>query len=467
LALSYPHTLAGRYEIREAIGEGNFSVTYRATDKVLGRDVAVKVLREQYVQHAGFASRFENEARAAALISHPNVIQVFDYGREDDIAFIVMQYVPGLSLKEYIRDNDPLSIEESTEFTRQILDGLAAIHDAGIIHRDIKPQNVLMSNQRLLKLTDFGIARLDSASAGLTESGTALGTAAYMAPEQASGQTLGHETDLYAVGVILYEMTTGELPFPGDNAVQVMYRHVNEEPSPPRAINPGIPTTIEAFIMRAMSKDPGARFPSARAMRDALDSPGMVAMSRRREPVVDPAGVTAVSTAVVAGAPPRVPPAYEYADDEGDRRRPWGIIFALVALLLVFGLVAAIALSGNGDDEDPTPTVLAGADATATEAIVEPTATETPEPTATIEPSPTLEPTATPTVTPTVTPRARTGDRTECCTGCLQSTSTGRGVTRIRRRLDLARTALPTSTSSSSSPGWTMSGPRRCRSGSR
>jgi serine/threonine-protein kinase len=402
LALSYPHTLAGRYEIREAIGEGNFSVTYRATDKVLGRDVAVKVLREQYVQHAGFTSRFENEARAAALISHPNVIQVFDYGREDDIAFIVMQYVPGLSLKEYIRDHAPLSIDESTEFTRQILDGLAAIHEAGIIHRDIKPQNVLMSNQRLLKLTDFGIARLESASAGLTESGTALGTAAYMAPEQASGQTLGHETDLYAVGVILYEMTTGKLPFPGDNPVQVMYRHVNEEPPPPRAINPSIPVTVEAFILRAMSKDPGARFPSARAMRDALVSPGMVAAPRRREPVVDPSGVTAVTTAVGAGAPPGAPPVYEYADDEGGRRRPWGIILALAALLLVLGLVAAIALAGNGDD-DAEPTVLAGADATAT---VEPTATETPEPTATAEPTETPEPTATPSPTPepTATP---------------------------------------------------------------
>ena len=402
MALSYPHTLAGRYEVREAIGEGNFSVSYRATDKVLGRDVAIKVLREQYVQHAGFTSRFENEARAAALISHPNVIQVFDYGREDDIAFIVMQYVPGLSLKDYIRDHAPLSVDESTEFTRQILDGLAAIHEAGIIHRDIKPQNVLMSDQRHLKLTDFGIARLESAAAGLTESGTALGTAAYMAPEQASGQTLGRETDLYAVGVILYEMTTGQLPFPGDNPVQVMYRHVNEEPPPPRAINPSIPSTVEAFILRAMTKDPSGRFPSARAMRDALVSPGMAGVPRRREPVVDPSGDTAVTTAVAAGAPPRVPPPYDYAVEER-RRRPWGIIMALAALLLVILLVAAIALAGNGDD-DQEPTIAAGADTTATGEIVEPTATETPEPTATVEPSATPEPTATATVAPTETP---------------------------------------------------------------
>lgn len=420
MALSYPHTLAGRYEVREAIGEGNFSVTYRATDKVLGRDVAVKVLREQYVQHAGFTSRFENEARAAALISHPNVIQVFDYGREDDIAFIVMQYVPGASLKDYIRDHAPLSIDESTGFTGQILDGLAAIHEAGIIHRDIKPQNVLMSEQRLLKLTDFGIARLESASAGLTESGTALGTAAYMAPEQASGQQLGRETDLYAVGVILYEMTTGRLPFPGDNPVQVMYRHVNEDPPPPRSINPSIPVTVEAFILRAMAKAPADRFHSAKAMRDALLSPGMAGVPRRREPVIDPNQATAVTTAVTAGGPPLAPPpVYRYADDR--RRRPWAIILGLVALLLVILLVTAIALAGNGDDDDEPP-VLAAADQTQTAQAavgVVPTATNTPEPTATEEPtetpvpptataSPTVEPSATPEPTqtpePTVTP---------------------------------------------------------------
>lgn len=412
MALSHPDTLAGRYEIREAIGEGNFSVTYRATDKVLGRDVAVKILREQYVQHSGFTSRFENEARAAALISHPNVIQVFDYGREDDIAFIVMQYVPGASLKDYIRDHAPLSVDESVEFTRQILDGLAAIHEAGIIHRDIKPQNVLMSNQRLLKLTDFGIARLESAAAGLTESGTALGTAAYMAPEQASGQTLGRETDLYAVGVIMYEMTTGRLPFPGDNPVQVMYRHVNDQPPPPRTINPSIPVTVEAFILRAMAKEPGRRYPSARAMREALVSPGMAGVPRRREPVVDPLGDTAVTT-VVAGppprvppaAPPRVPPARGYAVDDR-RRRPWGIILGLVALLLVLLLVAAIALAGDGDGDDDTPGLGAGADPTATEAVIAPTATETAEPTATEEPTETPEPTASPTATPTAEPTA-------------------------------------------------------------
>ncbi|MGH9173562.1 MAG: protein kinase domain-containing protein, partial [Vicinamibacterales bacterium] len=287
LALSHPHTLAGRYEIREAIGEGNFSVTYRATDRVLGRDVAVKVLREQYVQHAGFASRFENEARAAALISHPNVIQVFDYGREDDATYIVMQFVPGATLKDYIRENAPLRIGESVDFTRQILEGLAAIHDAGIIHRDIKPQNVLMADHGQLKLTDFGIARLGTAATGLTESGTALGTAAYMAPEQASGQEIGHGADLYAVGVVLYEMLTGQLPFPGDNPVQVMYRHVNEMPPPPRSLNPDIPVTIEAFVMRALAKEPPDRYPSARAMRDALVSPGIDSMARRRPPLVD------------------------------------------------------------------------------------------------------------------------------------------------------------------------------------
>ena len=281
-----------------------------------------------------------------------------------------MQYVSGE--RRTTCDHAPLSIDESDRIRGEISDGLAAIHDAGIIHRDIKPQNVLMSEQRLLKLSDFGIARLESASAGLTESGTALGRRPTWLRSRRRANTFGRETDLYAVGVILYEMTTGRLPFPGDNPVQVMYRHVNEDPPPPRSINPSIPVTVESFILRAMAKDPADRFHSAKAMRDALLSPGMAAAPRRREPVIDPNQATAVTTAVAAGGPPFAPPpVYYYADD--DRRRPWAIILGLVALLLVILLVAAIALAGNGDDDDESP-VLAAADRTQTAGAVAPTA---------------------------------------------------------------------------------------------
>lgn len=412
--------LATRYKLRSPIGEGNFSVTWLATDLVLGRDVAVKILREQYYVHKGFAARFENEARAAALISHPNVIQVFDYGRDGEVPFIVMQYVPGPTLKAYIRDEHPLTVEEAVDFTREILEGLSAIHAAGIIHRDVKPQNVLLSETNQAKLTDFGIARLGTVEAGLTESGTALGTAAYMAPEQASGQPVTPASDLYSVGVIMYEMLTGRLPFPGDNPVQVMYRHVNELPPPPRSINRQIPFTIEAFILRALAKAPVDRFASARAMRDALLNPSSQATSVQAVvPSVDPSEATAVARAIPSappvaagrvggaaggGAPPRTPPRRVVERD--DRSQPQsrnGFIIPLLVFVLLLGTLGAVGLAGafSGDDGKSTATPTVAVVVVATETVEIPTSTPTQEPTATLTPEP---PTPTATVMPEPSP---------------------------------------------------------------
>jgi serine/threonine-protein kinase len=440
--LSVPRLIANRYEIRSRIGEGNFSITYRATDTVLGRDVAIKVLREQYVDHPGFAARFENEARAAALVSNPSVVPVFDFGREGKTAYIVMQYVAGPTLKDYIREEGPLTVEEAIEFTRQILDGLAAIHDAGIVHRDVKPQNVLLTETRQAKLTDFGIARM-AVDSYLTGTGTAIGTAAYMAPEQASGSAVGPQADLYSVGVILYEMLTSRLPFPGDNPVQVMYRHVNEFPPPPRTINRAIPIALESFVLRTLSKDPEDRYPDARAMRTALLDPAADMSAIRAGPrVVDPNQSTAINRNVIVrppqrraaavGAPPRVPPRGPRRPPARARRNPWPVILPLMALVGLGLVLGAIAFAGdsNGDGIEPTLTLPAvGASptdeptataeqATATlAATVAPTdtpaqPTATPEPpTATPEPpTPTPEPpTATPEPpTPTLEPETPT-----------------------------------------------------------
>lgn len=272
-----PREFAGRYSVRSPIGEGAFSVTYRAIDTSLQREVAIKVLREQYASHQGFDSRFEREARSAARISHPNVISVYDYGRQGTMPYIVMQLVDGPNLKEYVREEGPLTTEEAINFARQILEGLAAIHDEGIVHRDVKPQNVLIDEGLQAKITDFGVAFV-TVDPGLTETGMAVGTAAYMAPEQAAGDVVGPPTDLYAVGVILYELLTGRLPFAGENPVQVMYRHVNEMPLPPRSLNRAVPIGVEALVLKALSKDPQDRFPNARTMRDALMSPGSAAV---------------------------------------------------------------------------------------------------------------------------------------------------------------------------------------------
>ena len=420
-----PRTLGGRYALDRPIGEGNFSVTHRANDTVLGRQVAIKILREQYLAHSGFASRFENEARAAAAISHPNVIQVFDYGREDRTAYIVMQYVPGSSLKEYIRAEGPLPADQTVDFTRQILAGLAAIHAARIIHRDIKPQNVLMGDNQQLKLTDFGIARVEAGASGLTESGTAIGTAAYMAPEQAVGGSVTPATDLYSVGVMMYEMLTGRLPFPGDNPVQIMYRHVNEMPPSPRTLIRDIPPHVESAVMRSLAKDPEDRFPDALSMRDALLPSTATPVVSSREMVSDPSERTAVTPAVGV-APPRVPPpprrqAYPAGrgGGGGGRRHRWSsllpiLVFGALALLIA-GIVAASQLD---DDNSEDPAAVIDEPTATTEQI--PTLTPTTEPTATAEPtstpppptatqSPTPQPTATATTPPpTSTPEPPT-----------------------------------------------------------
>lgn len=404
MALSQPRILGRRYELGEPIGEGNFSITYRATDTVLGRDVAIKILRDQYASHEGFASRFENEARAAARISHPNVIQVFDYGRDDGTTYIVMQYVPGPSLKDYIREEGPLTVDEAVGFGRQMLDGLAAIHAAGIVHRDVKPQNVLLTDAHQVKVTDFGIARLGSADAGLTEAGTAIGTAAYMAPEQASGGEITPSSDLYSAGVVLYEMLTGRLPFPGDNPVQVMYRHVNELPPPPRTINRAIPVALEAVILKSLAKAPADRYPNAVAMRDALLNP-TAAAAAIRPPAVDPTERTAVAQAVApavaAGAPPAVPPPPTRPVASGGRGAPWHRIVPLLVFLLLALVIAAIVLASQGDDDNNSPIIAASPTTEATPtATLEPTATLTPTVEPTQTPSPTPEPTQTPTPTP-------------------------------------------------------------------
>ena len=413
-----PREFADRYQVRSPIGEGAFSVTYRAVDTALQRDVAIKVLREQYAAHEGFDSRFEREARAAARISHPNVIPVYDYGRQGTLPYIVMQYVDGPNLKEYVREEGPLTTEEAINFARQILDGLAAIHDEDIIHRDVKPQNVLIDEGMQAKITDFGVAFV-TLDPGLTETGMAVGTAAYMAPEQASGDAVGPPADLYAVGVILYELLTGRLPFAGENPVQVMYRHVNEMPEPPRSLNRGVPLSVEAVVLRALAKDPLDRFPDARTMRNALMHPGGAAAETITAQAVPPASVTDTDQHRYVSPFPQqyaAPPRRRVAQPPPPGRWP-----VVLLVLVILGLIAILWLllqsegfAGVSGDADPTPTeqvvVVGDPEPTATAAL-EPTEETQPDPTATIAPEPavvdptaTLEPEPAPEATATLAP---------------------------------------------------------------
>lgn len=415
MSLSLPRTFANRYVLDRPIGDGAFSRTYLATDTVLQRQVAVKILRREYVDNEEFAARFDREAHAAARVSHPNVVTVYDVGRQDGLPFIVMQYVDGPSLKEYVRDEGPLTVEEAVKITVQILDGLAAIHAGGIVHRDVKPQNILLDANRVAKLTDFGVAFLTHQT-GLTETGMALGTAAYMAPEQASGDVVGPQTDLYAVGVILYELLTGRLPFRGDNPVQLMYRHVSELPPAPRQFNRYIPMSTESVVLRALAKVPSDRFPDAMAMRRALTGAAQV-QSLPREPRAVAGQATtkrsAPSQPRQTTPPPPVGPPTQHGRSAGEPyRRGWPILLIALALLLVAAAATYLTAdslglldTGGGLAQEEQPAGLPSVDdPTATEPPVEPSPTATTEAT---EPAPAVEPpepTATPPPTPTVTP---------------------------------------------------------------
>ena len=244
---------------------------YLAHDGVLERDVALKVLRSQYAGDEEFAERFKREARSAASLSHPNIVQVYDRGEtEDGTSYIAMEYVPGGTLKEQIGRRAPFGDRGAAAVGAQIADALGAAHEQGMIHRDIKPQNVLVTASGDLKVTDFGIARAASAVTN-TASGAIFGTAGYISPEQALGEPVGPASDLYSLGVILYEMLTGELPFAADNSIAVCLKHVNEPPVPPQLLNPEISEGMGALVLMLLAKRPGDRYGSAMQLLSDLE----------------------------------------------------------------------------------------------------------------------------------------------------------------------------------------------------
>ena len=265
--------LDGRYEIREIIGVGGMAVVYKAYDNIDDRIVAVKILKDEYLTNEDFRRRFKNESKAIAVLSHPNIVKVYDVSFGDRLQYIVMEYVEGITLKEYIGQQGQLNWKETVYFLTQILRALQHAHDRGIIHRDIKPQNILLLENGTIKVTDFGIARMArSDTQTSTMAGNAVGSVHYISPEQAKGEPTDNKADIYSVGVVLYEMLTGKLPFEGENAVSVALMQLQKEPRRPREIDSNIPIGLEQITLRAMQKRPRDRYQSASEMLRDLDA---------------------------------------------------------------------------------------------------------------------------------------------------------------------------------------------------
>ncbi len=260
----------GRYEILELIGVGGMANVYRARDVVENRMVAVKILREEFLENEEFLRRFRNESKAIALLNHPNIVKVYDVSFSEKLPAIVMEYIDGVTLKDYIDQQHVLTWKEAVHFTVQILRALQHAHDRGVVHRDIKPQNIMLLSDGTIKVMDFGIARM-SRSEQRTLTQSAIGSVHYISPEQACGGDTDEKTDIYSVGIMLFEMLTGRLPFEADSPVSVALKQIQSQPLLPREINPEIPEALEEITMRAMQKDPAKRYQSAAEMLQDID----------------------------------------------------------------------------------------------------------------------------------------------------------------------------------------------------
>ncbi|HEU5347596.1 MAG TPA: Stk1 family PASTA domain-containing Ser/Thr kinase, partial [Ktedonobacterales bacterium] len=263
-----------RYELGEPIGRGGMATIHKATDVRMHVEVAIKILREVYSTDPKFVTRFQREARAARALEHPNIVRVYDYGQSGDAYYIVMELVNGSDLRRYLKQRQGvLPPDHAVEIAHDVALGLGAAHRRGIVHRDVKPQNVLINDDGLVKLTDFGIASVykDGDAERLTTTGMTLGTVQYYAPEQAQGEIVTPAADVYALGIVMYEMLTGKTPFDGDTPVAVAMRHIQDIPEPPSHLNPAIPRELERIILRCLEKDPRDRYPNGDALAYALD----------------------------------------------------------------------------------------------------------------------------------------------------------------------------------------------------
>ena len=334
--------LDNRYDVVRPLGSGGMGEVYLARDRVLGRDVALKVLRKQYAGNDEFAERFKREAMSAASLSHPNIVQVYDRGEtEEGASYIAMEYVPGGTLKERISREGPLEAANAAGLGAQVAEALGAAHDRGMVHRDIKPQNVLLAARGEAKVADFGIARAGS-SATISRTGSVMGTAGYMSPEQALGKPATPKSDLYSLGVVLYEALTGELPYNADNPIAVSMKHVNEPLRPPIELNPRIPRGMNALVTKLLAKDPEGRYADADELADDLWrvnrglDPVSAGVGRKQGPDTQRTSLTSPNVTSEMQRSRPAPVSFRRR-----RRLPW-LLVAILFSLGVLGSVQAI-----------------------------------------------------------------------------------------------------------------------------
>ena len=330
-------TLADRYRLGDRVATGGMGTVYQASDARLHREVAVKLLKEELAEDPKFVERFRREARAAAALSHPNIAGIFDYGEDAGSHFIVMELVKGRDLARVLREEGPLTNDRAVKITGQIAEALAHAHEAGLIHRDIKPANIIVGPNDHVKVTDFGIARAQADST-LTATGSVLGTAQYLSPEQASGDRVGPASDIYSLGIVLYEMLTGSVPFTADSAVAVAMRHLREDVPAPSALTPSVTRELDSVVAKATAKNPQDRYPDAGALARALGRPGAATPPVVVTPTAPiAAGSTAVMTA--AGARETETEAWPFPSHP-PRWDPRSIGRAVIAIFVILGLVA-------------------------------------------------------------------------------------------------------------------------------
>src|SRR5437867_9388456 len=320
----------GRYRILRRLGTGGMANVYLAEDEVLGRRVAIKILNYRHAGDDQFVERFRREAKNAASLSHPNIVSIYDRGEAEGTYYIAMEYLDGRSLKELIVARGPAPIHLAVDYARQILAAIRFAHRHGIVHRDIKPHNVLVDGEGRLKVTDFGIARAGASQ--MTEAGSIIGTAQYLSPEQAKGAPVDQTSDLYSVGVVLYELLTGVVPFSGDTPVEIAMKHLSSPPEPPSKKRAEIPRDLDMVVLRALAKDPADRYQSAEEMdadlarvaRGAAVSPATEEAATAIIARPPPTAVTEVTPRAREAVPYAPPPAY-YDFDEPRRRLlvPW------------------------------------------------------------------------------------------------------------------------------------------------